>query len=199
MPKRSEHSLEEIRAMALDAVERLVERHGVQGISARKVAAEIGYTVGMLYHVFDNIDDLVLNANARLVTRLLADNEKVAALKDPARAIARMAHNYLALARKDSAHWKLVFTHTMRDGHEVPAWYRAHTDRLFTLVEEQLFLLAPGRRAAQVRLAARTLWSGVHGICLLAVENKLDIGGAVDPRKALDSLLTHYLGSWAGN
>ena len=80
MPRRSEHSLDEIRALALDAVEDLVASHGPTAISARKVAAQIGYTVGMLYHVFDNVDDLVLQANARLVDQLARANEAAAAL-----------------------------------------------------------------------------------------------------------------------
>ncbi|MDF1822574.1 MAG: WHG domain-containing protein [Alcanivoracaceae bacterium] len=197
MPRRSEHSLDEIRALALDAVEDLVASHGPTAISARKVAAQIGYTVGMLYHVFDNVDDLVLQANARLVDQLARANEAAAAGNRPQRVIARMAHNYLSLARQAPARWQLVFVHTMRDGRPVPDWYRQRTDRLFALVEEQLQRLAPRRRPAAAALAARTLWSSVHGICLLAVSDKLDIGGSTSAEKALDSLLTHYLGSWA--
>ena len=39
-------------------------------MSARKVATAIGYTVGTLYLVFENIDDLILNVNARTLDRL---------------------------------------------------------------------------------------------------------------------------------
>lgn len=196
MPKRSEHSLDEIREMALDAVERLVADQGLAGVSARKVAAEIGYTVGMLYHVFDNIDDLILHANARLVTRLVSECESAAGQRSPARSIADMAGSYLSLAINEPAHWQLVFDHAMRDGRPVPDWYAALTGRLFELLEAELARLAPARKKAQITLAARTLWSSVHGICQLAVTDKLSIGGDVEPRKALDSLLTHYLGSW---
>ena len=196
MPKRSEHSLDEIRALALDAVEKLVATQGLTGVSARKVAAEIGYTVGMLYHVFDNVDDLILRANARLVSQLVARCEAVAGRRSPEQAIAAMAGSYLALATDRTAHWQLVFDHTMRDGKPVPDWYQALTARLFELLEQELARLAPERRPSQVRLAARTLWSSVHGICQLAISDKLGIGGAVTPRKALDSLLTHYLASW---
>ena len=197
MPRRSEHSLEEIRALALDAVEALVAEQGPGAVSARKVAARIGYTVGMLYHVFDNVDDLILHANARLVDQLAEANTRAADQPRPEKAIARMAKNYLALAQAEPARWQLVFAHTMRDGKPVPDWYRQRTDQLFALVEQQLGRLAPRRRKPAVSLAARTLWSSVHGICLLAVSDKLDIGGSIAAEKALDSLLTHYLGSWA--
>lgn len=196
MPKRSEHSLDEIRSMALDAVESLVASQGLAGVSARKVAAEIGYTVGMLYHVFDNIDDLILQANARLVSRLVQQCEQAAGGRSADKAVARMAGAYLDLALTEPAHWRLVFDHAMQAGRPVPDWYQTMTGRLFELVEAELQRLAPRRRSHQVRLAARALWSAVHGICQLMVTDKLDIGGDVDARQTLDSLLVHFLAGW---
>ena len=62
--------------MALEAAERIVVEQGFEGLSARKVSAAIGYTVGTLYLVFENIDDLVLQVNARTLDRLYARMEK---------------------------------------------------------------------------------------------------------------------------
>ena len=47
-----------------EGAERIVAEHGHSGLSARKVASAIGYTVGTLYLVFDNLDDLVLQVRA---------------------------------------------------------------------------------------------------------------------------------------
>ena len=57
--RRSDHTRAEIRSMAVDAAEVLVVREGYGGLTARKVAAQIGYTVGTLYLVFQNLDELV--------------------------------------------------------------------------------------------------------------------------------------------
>ena len=65
MARRSEHSKEQIRDMALEAAETIVATDGLAGLSARKIAKQIGYTVGTLYLVFRNLDDLVLHVNAR--------------------------------------------------------------------------------------------------------------------------------------
>ena len=72
MARRSDHSREELREMALSAAEQIVVEQGYEGLSARKVASAIGYTVGTLYLVFENIDDLILNINARTLDRLHA-------------------------------------------------------------------------------------------------------------------------------
>ena len=52
MARRSDHSREELREMAITAAEQIVVEQGYEGLSARKVAAAIGYTVGTLYLVF---------------------------------------------------------------------------------------------------------------------------------------------------
>ena len=57
MGRRSAHSRDEIRDMAISAASKIVEKQGFQSLTARKVASEIGYTVGTLYHVFRNFDD----------------------------------------------------------------------------------------------------------------------------------------------
>ena len=196
MPRRSEHSREELRQLALDAVHEIVEEQGIAALSTRKVADRIGYTVGMLYHVFDNLDDLILHANARVVRDLVARCDKAVRGKPPEKAILAVALEYLSLSQKHGAHWQLVFDHSMRDGAAVPVWYQAITDDLFKLVEKELLRLAPGKPQREIALTARVLWSSVHGICLLSVTQKLDIGGAINSRRAVTSLITHYLCSW---
>ena len=73
--RRSDHSREEIREMALKAARTLVEKKGYQGLTARKVAKEIGYTVGTLYLVFENLDDLIVALNTETVTELRLELE----------------------------------------------------------------------------------------------------------------------------
>ena len=70
MARRSDHTHDEIRDMILDAAETIVMEHGLKGLSTRKVTRDIGYTVGTLYLVFENLDDLVTHINTRTLNRL---------------------------------------------------------------------------------------------------------------------------------
>ena len=63
MGRRNQHTREELRSIALQAAEELVVAHGLAGLSARKVVARIGYTVGSLYMVFRSLDDLIVQTN----------------------------------------------------------------------------------------------------------------------------------------
>ena len=44
--------------MAMAAAREIAEKEGLRGLTARRIAREIGYTVGTLYNLFDNLDDL---------------------------------------------------------------------------------------------------------------------------------------------
>lgn len=195
MARRNQHSREELQALAVHAVRELVSEQGLAKLSVRKVAEQIRYTPGMLYHVFANLDDLILHANAATLDALLAEIETVNT-GSPQQALHHMASAYLALAREQTALWQMVFMHRMQKSAPVPDWYQQRTARLFARVERQMARLAKGQSDSAIHLAARTLWSSVHGIAVLAAENKLDVAGDVDEQAMLDSLLEHYLNSW---
>ena len=80
----------------------------------------------------------------------------------------------------------------------LPPWYQQRTAQLFERVEQQMARMADQQSTEAIHLAARTLWSSVHGIAVLAAENKLEVAGDVDEQAMLDSLLENYLNSWAG-
>ena len=197
MARRNQHSHEELQALAVQAVRELVAEQGLAKLSVRKVAERIRYTPGMLYHVFANLDDLILHANATTLDTLLAEME-AASKAPPQQALHHMASAYLALARKQTALWQMVFMHRMHKAAPVPDWYQQRTASLFAQIEQQMARLADDQSDSAIHLAARTLWSSVHGIAVLAAENKLAVAGDVDEQAMLDSLLENYLNSWAG-
>lgn len=194
MARRSDHSRNEIHDMAIAAAERIVERDGAIGLSTRKIATEIGYTVGTLYLVFENLDDLILQINGRTLDRLY---EKLLAAtsncRQPHLCIEAMAHTYIEFAAADRNRWQLVFEHVHPDIGAVPGDYRAKVQRMFDLVERQLTALLNAKDTRQVANAARALWCGVHGVCSLAVSNKLEITGVNSVQGLADTLVENFL------
>ena len=57
--------------MALDAARAIVSETGLEGLTTRKVAKRIGYTVGTLYQLFNDADDLIEQMNTRTLAGLL--------------------------------------------------------------------------------------------------------------------------------
>jgi AcrR family transcriptional regulator len=199
MARRSDHSREELCEMALQAAESIVARQGSQALSTRKIAAEIGYTPGSLYLVFANLDDLVLRVNLRTLA-LLGDTLDRIVLRGmgPAEMLVELGRAYLRFAAANEGLWTLLFERrqSAATGAQSEA-YQAQVNSLFARVERQLARLRPTRSAEEARLAARALWSGIHGICTLALDGKLDVPGVVDAERLAENLIAHYLRGWS--
>jgi len=194
MARRSDHSREEIHQMALAAAEKIVMEQGLEGLSARKVAAAIGYTVGTLYLVFENIDDLILQVNARTLDRLHARMSEVKSRSsDPRDYLVQLGQVYIRFADEDPHRWAMVFEHRLAENRAVPAWYQEKVARMFALVEDGLQPLARERAREDITHAARALWGGVHGICILALSETLGVAGVDSVQKLTQSLINNYL------
>ena len=194
MARRSDHSRDEIREMAIQAAERIVSLEGYPGLSARKVAAEIGYTVGTLYLVFTNLEDLIFQVNGRTLDAL--HTRMAAATKEcgtPYDCVSALAHAYLDYALEHPKRWGMVYEHVLPEGEEIPATYQAKVARLFELVEQAVAPLAQRHPRREVAQAARVLWGGVHGISLLKLTRKLDVAGEDSPYELVDVLIRRFL------
>ena len=198
MARRSDHSHEEIREMALAAAEQIIVEQGPSGLTARKVASEIGYTVGTLYLVFENLDDLVMHINARTLDRLNqlmmdGDMQNLAA-EDR---LMRLGQIYIHFAYSDPHRWALIFEHRPTDDRPTPDWYAEKVMRVFAVVEEMLQPLAPHRTESEISPAACALWPGIHGLCLLRITQNLYFLCEDSVQNLAKSLLMNYLSVFA--
>jgi AcrR family transcriptional regulator len=194
MARRSDHSRDEIREMALVAAEQLVSELGFEGLSARKVANSIGYTVGTLYLIFENLDDLILHINARTLDRLHRRMEEAqTSCSNPGHCLQQLGQTYIDFAKANSHLWEMVFKHRLPEGQHVPTWFQDKVHRMFAMVEAQLIPLAKNRSQAEIAQAAGALWGGVHGICMLALTGKIGVAGVDSIQDLTESLMNNYL------
>lgn len=184
--------------MALAAAKRIVAKQGYGALSTRKVAADIDYAVGSLYVVFRNLDDLILQLNGSTLDELHAGLETTAVrCKDAERCLLALAREYVTFAFNNRALWSLVFEHPIPQ--KSPTWFQDKVERMFQIVEGRLHAIAPGRPANELHLAARALWSGVHGVSVLGLAERLDESGLKAAEKVASSLVTNYLTGFTRN
>lgn len=197
MARRSDHSRDEIRSMALDAALRIVETDGHTGLSARKVTQAIGYTVGTLYLVFDNLDDLILQLNGRTIDELLQRlNTALSHCNSHEECLRALASGYIDFAADHTHRWRLMFEHRLPDGATAPVWFTDKVDQLFTILGNTLKPLMPNASKAAIEQSVQVLWGGVHGICVLQLGDKLGLSGSQSEAHELARFLidTHLLG-----
>jgi len=181
----TDNSTEQRRARLRDALvaaaERAIAQQGLGTLRARALAQEVGCAVGAIYNVVEDLDDLVLLVNARTLAALereliAADRVNEHSAQGANAAIARlvrMAIAYLDFAAANTARWRTLFEHRMPAGREVPAWYREQQQRLFAYVEALLLELQAQESRVRRALLARSLFSAVHGLVVLGLEEKL--------------------------
>lgn len=196
MARRSDHSREEIRELALQAAEKIVAEMGFQGLSARKIASAIGYTVGTIYLVFKNLDDLIMQVNARTLEEMfktVCARQKSGKSKQNLRAFGLAYYSFA----KDNPHlWSLIFEHHVAGGGDVIPELEERISTLFALIENELKDLAPRKKTNAIHSAALALWSGVHGITILAISDKLFMAKNVEPEDMINQLIDNFLSGY---
>lgn len=194
MGRRNLHTREQQREMAVAAAELILVREGMAGLTMRKVADAIGYTVGNLYLLFQNQDQLLMTVNERTGDAIyVALHLAFEAEKDPRQRLRDVAAAYVEFALEHAARWRLMFEHSLPPDAPRPRTVEQRIKSMFDLAEACIAPLAGNASGARMRLHATTLWSSVHGICTLAVTGKLRWSGIEDYRPFTDHLVDTFL------
>lgn len=192
MARRSDHSKQQIKEMAISAARELIREQGLPALSARKIAKQIGYTPGTLYLVFKNLDELILHINAITLQQLYHQLQNATKrCTTPQQCILTLGQEYLNFATENKHLWRAIFDHNLPENEIAPEWFQAHITRLYQLVEKQLKQLD---LKIDTHLAANALWSGVHGVCVLGFDflNRQEQSES-DIKVLVDSLISNYL------
>ncbi len=135
------------------------------------MAESVGCSVGAIYNVYADLDTLILAVNARTLAEI--DAAMAIDAGEPAARLAHMALAYLDYATSNRGRWAALFSHRMASSRPVPDSYVAQQDRAFSHIEAPLAGLRPDLPPAECRLIARTLFSAVHGVVALGLDEKV--------------------------
>ncbi|MCG8493363.1 MAG: TetR/AcrR family transcriptional regulator [Sneathiellales bacterium] len=192
MARRYDHSREELNEMAMQAATKIVAEEGLRALSTRRVAKEIGYSVGTIYNLFSNLDDLVLRLNGATLDNLHQALSALGRTGMPEEDLRALAAKYISFTQDNFHLWNSLFEHRLPAGEELPDNFSRKVNRLLALVEEALEPVF-GENEQECQKSARVLWSSLHGICSLVTSDKLDVVARETAHELTDSLITHYL------
>lgn len=157
----------------VDAAERTIAMHGLDGLRARDLAAETGIAVGAIYNLVGDMDELVYRVASRTMARLDRTLETAAASADtPLGSLVEIAVAYLGFATTDKRLWRALFEHRIPADKQPPDWTTAEQLRLFRHIVAPLAQLMPHADRDSLGLTARTLFSAVHGVVILGLDGK---------------------------
>lgn len=145
--------------------------------------------MGGIYGVFPDLDALVLAVNAATLAEIGAALRAVGEDSDPATQLSRLAGAYLSYAAAHRERWRALFQHRLPFGRKMPPDYAAQLQAAFMPLDMPLSALQPGLPADERALLARTLFSAVHGVVDLGLDEKVAELGPGVLRAQLDGIV----------
>ncbi len=168
-----------LREQLIEAAERTIAEKGLAALKARDLAREAGCAVGTIYNIFEHMYELVLCVGSRTLAMLETALEAVPlsgghhSTEKAANDLVRLALAYLEFAATHTVRWRALFEHRMGEARPLAEWFVEQQHRLFAQVERPLAGLMPELDRDARRILARTIFSAVHGIVALGLEEKL--------------------------
>lgn len=162
-----------LRENLIVLAERQITNEGLSSLRARDLAKEAGCATGAIYNVFADLPDLILTVNARTFHRLASDVTD--ALKDaPDQAIDQliaMGLAYHQFAKSNYNAWRAIFDVERDPATPPPEWYLQELAHLFGIIDGPLSQALPDMDPMERQLFTRTLFTSVHGIVMLGLDD----------------------------
>jgi AcrR family transcriptional regulator len=192
MASKVETRRAELKQRLTEAAEAKIVKGGVASVKARDLAAEAGCAVGAIYNVFQDMNALIMEVNGRTFHKLGAS--VVASLQGresepPTERLIAMSCAYLDFAARNTGLWNALFDLEMTTDGQVPEWYLKELQVLFSHIARPVSELFPEMSHQELELMTRALFSSVHGIVLLGLQNR--ISGV--PRDRIETMIAQIL------
>jgi len=176
MTTKAQQRKEVLREKLIVAAEERIDRDGVGALRARDLAKDAGCAVGAIYTAYDDLNALIMAVNGRTFQKLgqvVASSVDGAGEETATSRLILMSNAYLGFASDHTNLWRALFDLQMRADDQVPDWYLQALRTLFSHIARPVAELFPDYNHEQLDLMVRALFSSVHGIVLLGLEQRI--------------------------
>jgi AcrR family transcriptional regulator len=160
------------RLLILEIARTIIATKGLRSLKVRDVAEAAGCSVGSVYNEFGDFDGVILTVNRETVQALTA---RLAAVpgEDPVRQLYGLAATYLEFFVERANLLRSLFEHRMEDDRPYPDDILQMVMDAFALMHPPLVRVLPNADDVKIALLSRTLFSAVHGIISLGLEERM--------------------------
>lgn len=176
--------------MALSAARDIVVKDGLSALSGRKVTGRIGYTIGTLYQLFNDMDDLVERVNAGTLAALYTHCSQELDTLDVAHQLKTLALRFIEFVQTHQNEWDAVMSYRYKDDHVMSDFYALEIQRLFGLMEQATSQFYPDGAHEEQAADMALLWSSLTGIWGIASSER-ELGGPLE--HMIERLVNMYI------
>jgi AcrR family transcriptional regulator len=177
----TEAQLFDVRNRIRSIAERQIVSHGVNAVSLRSIASEMGWTAASLYRYFtskaDLLDSVRAVANDRFSSAIEEAYDSSTDLWQRSRAI---GDAYVNFAETEPAAYQLIFAYEQEDAHKSEQLKAAEHRSKKTLTTYVRDMVSEGLLDGDPELIAHAWWAAMHGLVVLRMSGKLDDSPSFD-------------------
>jgi AcrR family transcriptional regulator len=182
------------RHLILQAARAAIASKGLISLKIRDIAQAADCSIGSIYNEFGDFDGVILEVSRETIKALDARLSAVPS-RDPVEQLHGLADAYLGFATEHANLLRALYEHRMENDRPFPDDLLQMVMKTFALMYEPMVRLLPDRDPVEVALLARMIFSAVHGIISLGLEERLV---AVPPkslhRHVAQFVTTHLIG-----
>lgn len=169
-----------VRETLIKTTLKLMEKGGLETVKARKVAELSDVSVGTIYNLFGNFDGLILAASVKVYEQLQAVGLTAAKRIEADMAgkglrsarervlyrLSALADTYVDFVADNANRWNALLAFNRSRGLSGTADNLQHLADLMDIIVRMLDEAPVWKTQAERRIAARALWSAVHGVVI---------------------------------
>jgi len=164
-PALRDDEIEAFRSRLCDAATRRFAEHGLDGVSLRGLADDLGCSRATPYRYFENKQDILAAVRARAFEALADACESVLADEpDPERRLAALGRIYLRFASEEPHAYRVAFELGQPDAAKYPALAKQQARAWQTIRGAVQSAWESGALDGDPEVISRLYWAALHGL-----------------------------------
>lgn len=173
-PALSASQIDVFRARLCRAAEKRFARHGVDGVTLRQLARDLGCSAMTPYRYFRDKDEIVAAVRTAALDRFAEALEAAAKTKGNARQRGRaVGEAYIRFALENPDSYRLMYDPMQPDAGRFPDLARAQARSRRTMTAYVDDLVAEGELQGDPAILGQIFWATVHGLLSLKLAGRL--------------------------
>jgi len=167
---------DDTREQVLLAAAELLAESGLESMKARAIADRAGLSVGSIYKLFGEIDDLVREVNLQTY-RMFAEHHRTAlelvstSVTSPFDRLMVLARAYVDFVINNELRWMALLAFNARQTRPGSKDERSIRAELYAIVETVMSEIPGFTSEMASKKMTRALWAAVHGIVIFTLPN----------------------------
>ncbi len=167
-PVLTAEEVADARADVCRVAEMLFARHGVEGVTMRQIAAELGWSPTTAYRYFENREEILVAVRANAFNRFCqVIEEATRSSADPRKSARNVGQAYLKFALENPNAYRMMFDISQAEvtGNAELAEALARARR--SMVAYVAALIDEGILRGDMQALGQMLWAAAHGLVML--------------------------------